>query len=264
MPYLTILTLRLDKKYRLKTFHTDKLNLKQQFLADPTGQYFPWPSSTTSSIDSYLRIENKKVENDETTGETMMKSQQQQQQKDPSKSIENDNYDDDSLKNQQKQEKIIGNKESESMSSSSSLILDQILNNLISCSRSRCHGGGGGDPKQIDNNSSSPRKIRENNLFLFILFGSNKSNISKTIVKGLVQFWNQYHVKHRFDVIYLTNDNFIDDSIYKLIGSADWFTLSPKASSSIKVFIISVSVLDFIYLLLISYLIVFLFKKRVK
>ena len=49
IPFLTLVTLKLDSNLKIIDFRADKSNIKQAFLSDENGANFPWKNETLKS-----------------------------------------------------------------------------------------------------------------------------------------------------------------------------------------------------------------------
>jgi hypothetical protein len=80
--------------------------------------------------------------------------------------------------------------------------------------------------------------ILSENHFVFLLFGSNEFKSNSTIVQSIIEFWKQFHKKHKFIVVYLEFNSRDDRSssggenkkpLSTIdLSSVDWFTVSKK------------------------------------
>lgn len=59
--------------------------------------------------------------------------------------------------------------------------------------------------------------------FLFLVLGANQSKLTNIFLNGLVEFWKQFNVKYKFDVVYFNLQQEIDESILNIVEYVPWF-----------------------------------------
>lgn len=73
--------------------------------------------------------------------------------------------------------------------------------------------------------------------FLFLVLGSNKTKLTFAFVSGLIEFWKEFHVKYKFEVLYFSLEDSIDKSIANLVNNLPWFYFE-SSNDDLKVIII--------------------------
>jgi len=162
IPYLTLVSLKLDSSLKIIDFRTDKSNIKQAFLDDENGEKFPWTDEKTKLTNEKTTISKKSI----------IKSTESSSESD---------------------KKIVSNESDfncESIKNFEYDFLQEILKNLSPINEK---------DKQTAINTYSYD-------FLFILFGSNQSEINSIVIDNLTEFWKKFHLKHKFIVAYLNYD----------------------------------------------------------
>ena len=55
------------------------------------------------------------------------------------------------------------------------------------------------------------------------MLGANQSKLTNIFLNGLVEFWKQFNVKYKFDVVYFNLQQEIDESILNIVEYVPWF-----------------------------------------
>ena len=156
IPFLTLVTLKLDSNLKIIDFRADKSNIKQAFLSDENGANFPWKNETLKSTnETTISLKKPIIKSTELSSESAKKTNAECF----------DDYDRE--------------------------FLNEIISNLSSI------------------NEKNEQTVVNSNAFefLFILFGSSQSEVNSIVIQNLAEFWQKFHLKHKFIVVYLNYDD---------------------------------------------------------
>jgi hypothetical protein len=106
------------------------------------------------------------------------------------------------------QSKIVQNNEIKSVKNGAD-VLHIINSNLVPFEQFR-----------YDDDESSNKKKFD---FIFMVLGSNESNLTKNFLKGLVEFWKKFHLKYKFQVVYFSLETVININFFEIVGSIPWY-----------------------------------------
>jgi hypothetical protein len=184
-------------------------NVKFQFLADPSGEHFPWTKLKQQQQQQLNKQQQKMQEIESNIKQIEIHNETETVEPLENKENQIDNMETIAklLKKQDQTSKI------EPLS-----ILNELVANLIPFNYNLL------STNRLDLKNKIKKQI-ESSSFVYILFGTSKVKSNKSIIHALVEFWKQYHIKHKFEFVYLNFDNVIDEAILNLINSTTWFTL---------------------------------------
>ena len=165
---MTLVSLKLDSSLKILDFRIDKSNIKQAFLDDENGDNFPWTNDVVKSTNEITITSS--------TKKSIIKATESNSESDKKTS---QNFSNESGLNAEQINDIYFE------------FLEEILENL--------------SPINVEETQMTVNTYSHD--FLFILFGSDESEINSIVIENLNEFWRKFHVKHKFIVVYLNFDS---------------------------------------------------------
>jgi hypothetical protein len=160
-------------------------------LADTNGEKFPWLNDSSESL---LLEDGAIIDNS------------------VNKSINNDAC---KPSNEKDQDQI----HNETNPSNNKIhVFNELIQNLVPLSK---------DTGAKCTSQQSPKEFLNKCKYLFLIFGSNRSTLCKSLLVSFVDFWKQFHSKHKFQVAYMSLEKKIDKSYLDLID-ADWLMVDAE------------------------------------